>query len=198
MQPWSSEEIYYLEEIAGTDEISKIVKRFRLRGRRNGWPERTEQAVLVKMKKLKISFRPTEAGWNCTTLAEILDVSRDRVHDWVARKLLRSDRAKGKRHHRITAKNFICFARNHPEWLTDINQNNLCYILPQPLVNRVLAQTIRTQGIKQPVRTNEGIAYPSLRAAAEGEYFSKAHIRKIAKSGRSTRNGISFARKEAT
>ena len=189
---WTPDEIEYLQSIARSDEITSIAAKFRNHAAKMGWPPRNENAVRVKLKRLKISFKPLDDGWTCTGLSEILGISRDRVHDWIVRGLLKSSRKPGKRHHRILIQNFVTFAKAHPEWLTDIDRSGLDYLLPPKIVDRILGQKCRTRGIKFAVRANTGKVYSSLREAARSEYFTKGHIKNLAITGKQSREGIGF------
>lgn len=187
---WSKEEVEYLYEIANTDAFYALVKKFQKQATEKGWYQRQNEAIKTKMKRLKISIKPLDGGWNCGGLAQILEVDRDRVHDWVDRGLLKSSRKAGTKHHRIIRSNLIAFATDYPDWITGINEDNLRNLLPNPVVDKIIAQPIRTRGMKMPVQTNTGARYSSMRAAARGEHYSKRYINQIAKTGASTRDGL--------
>jgi hypothetical protein len=191
--PWQKAEVNALLELVGTDEATEVIRAFRNLATKEGWPARQPGAILTKIKRLKFSRVAQHGGWNCTGLAEILGCDRDRVHDWVARKLLKTSRRQGRRHHRILEKDFIDFAQNHPEWLRDIDLDRLGFLLPEPLVEAIADLPDRTRGVRFQVRsTQTGKVYSSLRQASRQEYFSKSRIAKIIKHGGSTRDGKSF------
>jgi hypothetical protein len=189
---WSTEEIEYLFEIANTDAFYAIVKIFQRKAKKEGWYHRGEDAIKIKMMRLKISIRPLDGGWNCTGLAEMLGIDRDRVHSWIGRGLLKSTRKVGKRHHRIDQKDFVDFADTYPNWLTDIEETNLKLLLPDPIVENIIAQPIRTRGVSLPVQTNKGTVYPSIRAAARGEHYCRTHIKHLAETNGRTLDGVAF------
>jgi hypothetical protein len=111
---WSTEEIDYLVEIANTDAFYALVKTFQRKAQKEGWYPRGENAIKIKLKRLKISLKPIDGGWNCTGLAQVLGIDRDRVHDWIERGLLKSTRKAKARHHRIVKKGFYCLRCRAP------------------------------------------------------------------------------------
>jgi hypothetical protein len=190
---WSKAEVNALLELVGTDEVAEVVRAFRGLATKEGWPERKPGAILTKIKRLGCSRVPQHGGWNCTGLAEILGLDRDRVHDWIARKLLKTSRRQGRRHHRILEKDFIDFAQKHPEWLRDIDLDRLGFLLPEPLVEVISDLPDRTRGVRFQIRSiKTGETYSSLRQASRQEYFSRSRIANIVKHGGSTRDGKSF------
>jgi hypothetical protein len=190
---WLPEEINMLQELAGTDEIDSVITAFKSIASKHNWPPKTSTAIRIKMKRLGLSYRPTYGGWNCTTLAAALGCDRDRVHDWITRGLLKSSRNKEKRHHQITLNNFQEFAKQYPEWLTEIDLFNLETVLGKAIAERIRSTPKMTRGKKMAVQnTVTGIIYPSLRAAARQEFFEKSTIKECAETGRKTRCGRSF------
>jgi hypothetical protein len=115
------------------------------------------------------------------------------VHDWVSRKLLKTSRRPGRRHHRIHEKDFLEFAQKHPDWLRDIDLDRLGFLLPESLVETIADLPDRTRGVRFQIRnTRTGEVYSSIRQASRHEYYSKTRIAKIIKHGGATRDGKSF------
>jgi hypothetical protein len=185
---WTAEEIEFLQEHVGEDEIDEVINWFRSR-----WPDRVHDAILTKVKRLGLSRVAIDGGWNCTGLAQILGCDRDRVHDWIGRGLLKTKRRKGKRHHRILERNFVTFATRHPEWLKDISIDRLSFLLPKPVLRQIEAQPDRTRGVRFKIRSDRtGNVYDSLRQAEKQEFLSRGQITRVVKTGRKTRDGHGF------
>lgn len=186
---WTNEEIEFLQENVGSDEVQSVVTAFKKR-----WPDRTDESVLIKITRLNLSRIPIDGGWNCTGLGNLLGCDRDRVHDWIERGLLKTSRRKGKKRHRILEKHFAEFATNHPEWLRDIPADRLSILLPDPIVSVIEALPDRTRGVRFKVRSQRtGRVYGSLRSAEKSEYLSRRSIADIVKTGRTTRDGFGFS-----
>jgi hypothetical protein len=185
---WSIAEIEYLQENVGSDEVSEVIRQFRKQ-----WPDRVPDAILTKIKRLGLSRIPIDGGWNCTGLAAMLGIDRDRVHDWVERGLLKTKRRNGKRHHRILERDFVDFAKAYPEWLLDIADDRLLLLLSESIVDAISDLPDRTRGVYFKVRsTRTGRVYPSLRQAEKHEFLSRATIAAATKAGRTTRDGCGF------
>jgi hypothetical protein len=190
---WTDPELNYLQEIARTDEIDQLCKLYNKTAKQEGWAQRSHTAIKVKLKRLGLSYRPIDGGWTCSTLAEILGIGRDRAHDWIARGLLESSRRPSKRHHRILEGNFIDFAKNYPNWLTRIPEENLSILLDKKTVDKILALPLVTKGVAIPVlssRTHR--KYRSIRHAERHEFFHRSTIHDCAILGKKTRDGDRF------
>ena len=186
---WSAEEVEFLQERVGSDEVRSVVKVFQKQ-----WPDRGETAILLKIKRLGLSRVPMDGGWNCTGLSALLGCNRDRVHDWVARGLLKTSRKKGNRNHRILEGDFQKFAKHHPEWLKDIPIDRLEILLSKRSIEHIEAQPDRTRGVRFKVRSDRtGRIYESLRETEKEEFLSRACIAEILKTGRTSRDGFGFS-----
>jgi hypothetical protein len=191
--PWNKDEIQSLYELIGTDETGEVIKAFKRLAKKNNWPDRTPEAVLIKIKRSGISRKPIDDGWNCTGLSEALGCSRDRVHHWVEQGLLKSKRRANKRHHRIKQEDFLEFAQRCPEWLTGLDRDRLEYLLPPELVDRIMALPLRMNGLAYIVKSNRtGKIYSSAKEAAKHEFLSRSRIAEIAKTSGRSRDGLSF------
>jgi hypothetical protein len=170
-QSWETDAVAYLELIAGTDRPHALTKRFNSEARKRGWATRTETAIKVKMKKMKLSHRADEDGWNCTELANYLGIDRDRVHHWCEMGHIKSQWADGHgklrpANRRITQAWLIDFAKQHPQRLQGIDPANLALLLPQAVVYQILITPIDLTGLKCRVKhVRTGTIYPSLAAA---------------------------------
>jgi hypothetical protein len=186
---WTDDEVEFLQEHVGSDEVQSVIKAFRKQ-----YPDREPNAILTKIKRLGLSRVPVDGGWNCTGLAEILGCNRDRVHDWIARGLLKSRRKDGQPRHRILERDFVKFATHYPEWLKDIPIDRLAFLLPEPLTDKIESLPDRTRGVRFKVRSDRtGRVYESLRSAEKSEFLSRTDISEIVKTGRTTREGFGFS-----
>ena len=190
---WTPERLEYLQEIAGSDHILVLSRKFKSASKKRGWPARSETAIRVKLKRLGRSLKPIDGGWSCTGLAEILEINRDTVHGWVERRELKSRRPEGCRHHRITVADFKEFAKLRPDLVQIASRENLLLLLDKKTVEQIFKVVpLRTGKPIAVVSTTTRKAYPSLRKAEQAEYFSRSTIRDCMNSRRSTRDGRTF------
>jgi hypothetical protein len=190
---WNEQETNYLLEIAQTDEIDEVCKRYNKMAKLEGWMQRTNDAIKAKLKRAKISYRPIDGGWTCTTLAEILGITRDRVHHLVYKGFLKSSREPGKRHHRILERNFIAFAKDHPQHLMRVSEERLSILLPHSIVKAIVSQPHKMPGFAIPVYSaRTGRRYKSIKAAARQEFIDRSTITACVLSGAKTKEGDRF------
>jgi hypothetical protein len=85
------------------------------------------------------------------------------------------------------------FAKNHPEWLRDIDADRLGYLLPSAIVEKIQALPPRTRGVRFQIKsTQTGKVYQSMREAERHEFLSRAAISAALKEGRTTRDGVGY------
>jgi hypothetical protein len=124
------------------------------------------------LKKLKLSWRAEEDGWNCSELANYLGIDRDRVHNWCEMGHLKSQWADGHGkskpgNRRITQAWLIDFAKQHPQRLQGIDPVNLALLLPHAVIYQILISPIDATGLKCRVKhVATGKIYASFAAAS--------------------------------
>jgi hypothetical protein len=196
--PWTEEQKTYLKEIAGTDHIFYVLKKFKTTSTKRGWPKRSDNAIKVKIKRYGLSRVASDGGWSCASLADLLEVNKDLVHSWVENNGLRSSRPPGYRHHRITDQDFREFARTNPERLTIVKPENLRILLDKETVEAIQKTVPTRRGKPIPVVSLKTYkSYRSLREAARHEYFSRSTIKDCADRQRRTRDGVGLVLERA-
>ncbi len=140
---WSGEEITVLSQIVGFYQLASVGRIYRRQAKKLGLPHRSDRAILSQLQRMQLSARPTDDNWNCSTLAEALGISYDRVRGWVRRypELTSRNQENSKRQHRIQRANFKVFARQHPNCLAGIDPSNLKNVLGQETALKLLPQT---------------------------------------------------------
>lgn len=189
-QSWEPDAVAHLELIAGTDRPHALTKRFNFEARKQGWAIRTETAIKVKLKKLKISWKADEDGWNCTELANYLGIDRDRVHHWCEMGHIKSQWADGHgkskpANRRITQRWLVDFAKAMPHRLQGIDPAILTLLLPQAVVYQILITPIDLTGLKCQVKhVRTGKIYPSLAATHRAFPGDKSYLAARIKAGK--------------
>jgi hypothetical protein len=122
---WTKEEIQYLEENVGRLKISTIAKNL----------NRTENAVLVKMKRLGLSNTKEQLGLlTIGGLAKLLKVDPNTVRGWVKNHglpCIKKVTRNRKRFYFIDPNNFWLWAENHKEKI-DFSKIEKHSIAPEP------------------------------------------------------------------
>lgn len=200
MPLWEPEAIDWLHTQAGTDRPDMLTQRFNWNAARLGWTKRSVNAIKVKLNRLGLSAQATEDGWNCTGLALLLGISRDRVHDWCERGLIvQTCRKKRKSQKRITAKSFRRFIQQHPDWAIGIDPHRLLIVLgDSDSVRREIAVILRLalenplrRGVAVKIAAEDGRVFDSLRAASRATFITRSHIKRSCETGKAV-CGIQF------
>lgn len=184
---WQKEELDIFEVWIGSEPMEAIAKRIQRLDRKKGWPIRSTTAIYVKAKRLYPSVRPVIDNFTRNEIANILDVSAERVRMWT-----RTHGLEFKRRYRsglsIKASQFRTWAYQHPEKLSGISANRLDYLMnDMSFCEHVEQLPYSGIGIAKPVRNlTTGQVFKSVREAAKATYITKRSI-----SGAIERNGKS-------
>ena len=83
---WGAEESEYLERLAGDVPFPELLQRMRNQAGRQGWPKRSEKAILMRLKRVGLQAS-ARTGAVVTTggVAEILGCPATRVEAWLRR-----------------------------------------------------------------------------------------------------------------
>lgn len=81
---WTAPEIEFLESMIGDIPFPLLVAKFQEKAKRNGWPSRTETAIVQRIRRSKMQVR-VRNGANTTPrgAAELLGCQGDRVDAWL-------------------------------------------------------------------------------------------------------------------
>lgn len=173
---WRGEELALIERLADELPGLEIIKRLQRFQRRNGWKVRTDVAILLKLKRMKISRKPTLDNFSGSDLARLLGVDRERVRLWT-----RCHELPFRRIHRnctaISTADFVEWAGKNPELVAGINPENLEWLgLPSELIEDV--PTVRVvRSAPRPVRcVDTGEVFRSVKEAGRRKYVNAKNI----------------------
>lgn len=198
--PWTDAEIDLLEKISGNYPSQEITKKYNGFCKRLGYPQRSENGVLNRLKRIGASQVATEDNWKMSTLAELLGVSRDKVRNWVSGRYQRGERPGGllpcRRLSNITAiskKDFKKFASEYPEKLKGIHPENLLFVLgDRALVRKITTAGRPTTGYRHRIMNCQtGEIFESARQAGEKLFMNGKHILRQTKAGKKA-YGVEF------
>lgn len=162
---WTEEEEIFLHLIAEAQPLPDLVTRFNRMAARQGWPERTQASIEVKLRRLGICTKSTLDQVSIGTLANTLGINRSRIRRWIvcglpARMLNPTRRA-------IALKDLRSFAKLHPQRFYGIEPERLEWIGIDP--TSIPSDT--PQGVRVPMqRLDTGEIYPSITEAACASY----------------------------
>lgn len=176
--PWTAEEVEWLERRVGAVPFYELVKKYHSYCRRNGLPSRTDLAVQLKIKRIvkaeKVTRKCVYDNWTVKELAMQLGISEDRVRRWCSRGLPRRT-ASGSRLSAIRRSDLKQWMLDNPERCSDIE----AYLLEAVLDDaKAVAQIKETPpaltGFPKAVYClDTGKTYPSVRAAARDVFISR-------------------------
>ncbi|MFZ9952571.1 MAG: hypothetical protein ACO3FA_09805, partial [Vulcanococcus sp.] len=87
---WSRAESDYLEEMAGSLPFPVLLRRYQCRARREGWPPRTKQGVMMRLHRLRQIARVRQGQWLTTGGAgDLLGCDGWRITSWLRRRRIR-------------------------------------------------------------------------------------------------------------
>lgn len=141
---WSQDEIDYLESIANTMPIARIVKAFNFKGQINNWPTRSIHSISHKLRDLGLDGKIQSNFYKVNQVADLLNTSYETVRNWIDFKVdpLNIYRKPGYKTTRYTnSQMFRRFARSHPSKLGGLDRIGLLILLEdEKLVNEILSK----------------------------------------------------------
>ncbi len=174
---WKLEENNLLEELCGVYPFPVIVRKVQSFQRCQGWAVRSECAIETQIKRLHLSVRRTLDNMNGQEMADALGVPYFRLRNWVKRSGCPFHKIGSRAY--IPLKEFRAWAMNHAHLVSDLNPENLLWVLQdQALVEQVCSTPPVQRGKKCPVmRLDTEERFPTIAAAARSIYVEPAALR---------------------
>lgn len=192
---WTPEENQFLEDRCGSEAFPKLVKQLQAYQKRRGLTVRTKEAIASQIKRLGLSRRCLFDNLNGSEFAAALGVSPARLRHWVLHCNFPFDRLTLQTA-QISLKKFRDWAAHHPHLLSDLDRDNLLWLLQDDaaLVDRILATPRPGKGQPCPVRRlDTGETYPTIAAAARSIYVAAPALRQAIEENREC-VGVRFVR----
>jgi hypothetical protein len=187
--PWTRDDLELLQSLAESLPIKTLCSIFNAKAKQNQRPERSLAAIKARLSTLGYSYEPQHSVYTISSLARLLNCSKDAVSYW--RKLgLKTTKSvknsKGKVYIRI--EDVRQLARKRPELFGGFQREALFIIFENmDVVEKILkAYPNRNRGIanKQPVRCIEtGVVYDSHLEAARAFFVTRSGIYKAVTTG---------------
>ena len=177
---WTREEAEYLDSLAGDYPIKEVVNRYRRRAGQAGWPERSANAIHLKMVRMGYHQRVRAGEWVTTGgAALLLGCSGARVEAWLRRKqnreILRPVWRGPFRY--ISRASWRRLARERPEALGGFDADRLFQLLEdRELAEQVANRYPRPRGDWRVRCVETGEIWPSAVKAAEDLHVSQTTI----------------------
>jgi hypothetical protein len=186
--PWAPEEASYLEQLAGDVPFPSLVRRMQSKASAQGWPQRTEKAILMRLRRIQQSGRARHGEWTTTGgVGEILGCPGSRVEAWLRRKrireLLEPHKIRNVRY--ISRRAWRRLAREQPRVLGGFSADALFLLLEdRELAEAIAKQHPRPMGDWRIQCVETGRIWPSCGAAAQELHVSQAAISLAIRRGR--------------
>lgn len=175
---WSEPEIATLVSLIGRYQLQDVIDRYQAECIAKNYPRRTRSAIRTYIKRLPLSQRSTADNWAMRELARQLDISPERVRNWV--RIGRLPYRKVAAHiGSISRIDFAQFCQSYPQHLGGIDQSKLANVLQDDgLAQQCLARSGGSKTIAVRVqRIDTGIVYPTRKAAARALKMQPVHVR---------------------
>ena len=186
--PWSEVEIDYLRERCEAMPHNQIIYGFRRKAKDSGWPERSQAAVEMKLKRLRkaenLRRKCTLNNWTIRELARCLGISHDRVRSWCRtgglprRKIARNQSA-------ISKADLKRWLMEHPGKAADVELYLLESVLDDPKAAAfIIDHEPDIRGYSRPVVClDNGARFRSAREASRASYASPGCVSKACSTG---------------
>lgn len=182
--PWTDEEDHALELLAETMPFQELVERYNTYyANKNGWVERSQQAIRSRLLRLQVSRRPTLDNFSLQQIAQQLDCSADRVRGWAARGLKSRKVAHNQR--AVRKVDLVKFAQEQPHRFAGLDPERLLWLLEDAEVVEMISKASPCkEGRPRAVRRlDTGKVYPSCYQADDAVFVSKGAVNRAIKRG---------------
>lgn len=164
-----------VDEMADIHTGEDIVVRLQRLQRKRGWEVRTSTAILVKLKKLKVSRKPTLDNLSKAALAQALGINMSRVRDWVKIYGLPARKTEGG-YYAIKMADFVEWASNHLDLICDIERDILEWTgIPVETLDQ-MPPTRFVSSAPRAVRCETGEVFRSMTEAGRAKYVNPESI----------------------
>jgi transcriptional regulator with XRE-family HTH domain len=156
---------------------NQIIYGFRRKAKDSGWPERSQAAVEMKLKRLRkaenLRRKCTLNNWTIRELARCLGISHDRVRSWCRIGGLRCKKIAHNQSAVLRA-DLKRWLMDHPGKGADIERYLLEAVLDDKnAVDFILSHEPDTRGYSRPVIClDNGMRFSSAKAASRASYLS--------------------------
>lgn len=177
---WSREEAEFLDSLAGDYPIKEVVNRYRRLAGQAGWPERSANAIHLKMVRMGHHVRVRAGEWVTTGgAADILGCPCARVEAWLRRPTTREILQPVWRgaFRYVSRQNWRRLARKRPQALGGFSADRLFALLEdRKLAEQVASRYPRPRGDWRIRCVETGEIWPSAVVAARELHVSQTTI----------------------
>jgi hypothetical protein len=205
---WSVEEDSKLIKLIGRLPVQIIIRDWNIYAAKKGWEPRSEKAIQSQITRLcakhNLTSVCTRDEFSQSTLANLLDIKRDRVRGWIRGGLIAKsiNGNVGSKHNKvaISKSDLSDFANSHPELFYEINPSFLRKVINDKTVVDKIIKTTSTQLLRKRdyaiIRLDEPAVYRNTKEAANAASISRQGIRYNLEHGESMINGMEWVRLE--
>jgi hypothetical protein len=175
---WTTAEADFLEQLAGEVPFPTLVRRMRIAATQHGWHPRTEKAIAMRLRRVRLPGRARYGEWTTTyAVGEILGCPGSRVQAWLRRKRIREilnpHASRSTRY--ISRQAWRRLAREMPRVFGGFSADRLFLLLEdRELADAVAAQHPRPMGDWRIRCIETGQIWPSCAAAARDLHITQA------------------------
>jgi hypothetical protein len=185
---WSADEISYLEKLVGDVPFPVLLKRMQKEQKVRGWPERTEKAIVMRIRRISQTWNGRYGHWVTTgAVGDMLGCPGTRVDAWLRRRSIREvlqPKWIGKVRY-IERRAWRRLAREMPRVLGGFSADALYMLLEdRELAEQIAAEHPRPMGDFRIRCIETGRVWPSCSAAARELHVSQAAISLAIRRGR--------------
>lgn len=175
LDPWEAEAEFWLEQHAGRWPLDTLCRRFKSAARRQGWAARTDTAIELKLRRLRLSCKCTEDNLTRRELARQLEISTDRVRGWTERGL--PYRKVARNQVAIRLSDVRAYLLAHPELATGISERSLAWLVGDKAAQQIMAAPKSRRGFYRPVIClDTGERFEGIKAAGRAKFVSHGSI----------------------
>lgn len=155
------------------------------------YQHRTEWAIIAKIKRMQLSLEPSENYITVKELASLLNISIDRVANWIRKnKLYATKRSESRTSwYAISVEDLRYMAEAYPHLLYGCDRNGLSYFIGKMSCRKwekAVNKTTGVTGLKVKIRDKKtGKIFNSATEAGKYYYLSRTHIVRLAKQNKS-------------
>jgi len=170
---WEPAALLHLEQLTGFYPGPELAKRFNSQAKKQGWAQRTETAIVLKLRRQGCSRKATLDNFTKIEMARTLQINLDRVKRWVKIGLLPYKKV-SRNLGAISLSEFRKFADSYWQELRSVNLEALAWLGVNPkTIEKVSRLPPAFTGAPQPVkRLDTGETFYSVKEAARRCYIN--------------------------
>lgn len=173
---WTQKEEDILLSLAGDLPWSIATRRYNQWATMNGYAKRSKRALYRRVHILGHSTRAAGQWLDTAAIAQLLGVHGETIRRWDRKGWVHVYQQGRKKY--INRKSLVQLAKERPQLLAGHDRNSLFLLLEDEVLAARLAATKRKNtGLRAKVLCIEtGLIYPSLQAAAQSQWVTRAAI----------------------